>query len=114
MYLYLDVKKVISMEKCIFRDKKGSSLASTMIYPLTDSSMSSDVPRDGILEHQFNKSLESFSPCYSQYLLQYWRILKKTIFFSGFKNPLICKKPAIQENSSLIFSSVEKQTKTRV
>jgi hypothetical protein len=25
--------------------------------------------RDGILEHQFNKSLESFAPCYSRSLL---------------------------------------------
>ncbi len=25
--------------------------------------------RDGILEHQFNKRLESFAPCYSQSLL---------------------------------------------
>ncbi len=44
----------------------------------------------------------------------YWRIVKKTTFFSGFKNPII-KKSAKQENSSLlIFFSVEKQTKTRV
>ncbi len=26
-------------------------------------------PRDGILGHQFNKRLESFAPCYSQFLL---------------------------------------------
>jgi hypothetical protein len=30
---------------------------------------------DGILEHQFNKRLESFAPCYSLSLLN-WRILK--------------------------------------
>jgi hypothetical protein len=43
---------------------------------------------DGILGHQFNKRLESFAPCYSHYPLGlYWRILKKTILFSAFKNP---------------------------
>jgi hypothetical protein len=57
---------------------------------------------DGILEHQFNKRLESFVPCYSQSLLL--RILKKTILFSGFK-PLT-KKSAKQENWSLLMNSV--------
>jgi hypothetical protein len=42
----------------------------------------------------------------------YWRILKKPIFSSGFKNPLI-KNPRYKK-TRLIFSSVEKQTKTRV
>jgi hypothetical protein len=49
----------------------------------------------------------------------YWWILKKTIFFSGFKNP--CKKSAKQANSSLFMNSilwngkvrVENQTKNR-
>jgi hypothetical protein len=48
----------------------------------------------------------------------YWRIFKKTILFSGFKNPY--KKSAKQENSSLFMKSillngkmkVENQTKT--
>jgi hypothetical protein len=61
------------------------------------------LPRDGILGHQFNKILESLAPSYSQSLL-YWRILKKTIFFSGFKNPY--KKSAKQENSSLFENSI--------
>jgi hypothetical protein len=34
----------------------------------------------------------------------YWRILKKTILFSGYKNP--CKKSAKQENSSLFMKSI--------
>ncbi len=40
---------------------------------------------DGILGHQFNKRLESFSPCFHRPF--YWRMLKKTKVFSGFKNP---------------------------
>ncbi len=40
--------------------------------------------RDGILGHKFSKR-ESFAPCYSQPF--YWRILEKTILFSGLKNP---------------------------
>ncbi len=50
----------------------------------------------------------------------YWRILKKTILFSGFKN--YTKKSAKQENSSLFMNSIlqsgkmrlENQKKTRV
>ncbi len=36
--------------------------------------------------------------------LFYWRILEKTILFSGFKNPY--KKIRKQENSSLFMNSV--------
>jgi hypothetical protein len=43
--------------------------------------------RDGILGHQFNKRFEYFDPGCSPSLLSYWRILKKTILFSGYKNP---------------------------
>jgi hypothetical protein len=50
----------------------------------------------------------------------YWRILKKTILFSGYKNPY--KKCTKQENKGLFMNSilekgkirVENQTKTRV
>jgi hypothetical protein len=50
----------------------------------------------------------------------YWRILKKTILFSGLKNPY--EKSTKQENSSLFKNSilqngkmrVENQTKTRI
>jgi hypothetical protein len=38
-----------------------------------------------ILEHQFNRRLESFAPCYSQSLLL--ADLKKTRFISGFNDP---------------------------
>jgi hypothetical protein len=46
-----------------------------------------NISRDGILGRQVNKRLETFASCYSQSLLLYWRILKKTVLLSGFKNP---------------------------
>ncbi len=43
---------------------------------------------DGILGYQFNKRLESYALCYSVFHSPFsWRILKKNILFSGFKNP---------------------------
>ncbi len=42
----------------------------------------------------------------------YWRILKKTILYSGFKNTY--KKSAKQENSSLFMNSILKNGKMRV
>jgi hypothetical protein len=47
-------------------------------------------PRVGILGHQFDKRLESFAPS----LPFYWRILKKTILFSGFE--ILSKKSVKQ------------------
>jgi hypothetical protein len=41
-----------------------------------------------------------------------WRILKKTVLFSGFKNPY--KKSAKQENSSLFMNSILYNEKMRV
>jgi hypothetical protein len=40
--------------------------------------------RDGILGHQFDKRLESFTPCYSQSFC--WWIFKKIRLKSGFIN----------------------------
>jgi hypothetical protein len=39
--------------------------------------------RDGILEHQFEKRLESFALCYSQSF--YWRIFEENLKNSDFK-----------------------------
>ncbi len=52
---------------------------------------------DGILGHQFNKSVKYFAQCYSQSLLRGFQ--RKTILLSGFKNPH--KISTKQENSSL-------------
>jgi hypothetical protein len=41
--------------------------------------------RDGILGHQFDKRLEPFPP-HAIHSPFYWRILKKTRLYSGFKN----------------------------
>jgi hypothetical protein len=41
---------------------------------------------------------------YAIYNPFYWRILKKTILYSGFKNTY--KKSAKQENSSLFMNSI--------
>jgi hypothetical protein len=52
--------------------------------------------RNGILGHQFNKKTSLlFHAIHSPLYLQY---LKKTILFSGFKNPY--KKSTKQENSN--------------
>jgi hypothetical protein len=40
--------------------------------------------RDRILEHQFDKRLEPFAPCYSQFLLLV-DFKKKPILYSGLK-----------------------------
>ncbi len=54
--------------------------------------------RDGIIRHKFNKRFVYFAPGYSRPF--YWRISKKTILFSGFKNPYnVVRKP--DKNSSL-------------
>jgi hypothetical protein len=60
--------------------------------------------RDGILGRRFDKSLESFAPCYS--LSFYWRIFKEnqTLQYSGFINAY--KKSAKQENSNLFVDSI--------
>jgi hypothetical protein len=60
--------------------------------------------RDGILGHQFNKRLESFDPCYSQSLLLADFNFKKT--FSSLVLKMLPKKPAKQENSSLVMNSI--------
>jgi hypothetical protein len=57
--------------------------------------------RDGILGNQFNKRLLLLHAIRSPF---YWRILKKTILFSGFK--ILTKKSATQENSSLFMNSI--------
>jgi hypothetical protein len=58
-----------------------TSVGSTLILW----SRSCNKSRDGILGHQFNKRLESFA--YDIYSPFCWRILKKTILYSGFNNP---------------------------
>jgi hypothetical protein len=45
--------------------------------------------REGILGHQFNKRLGRLL-LYAIHNPFFWQILKKTVVFSGFKNP--CKK----------------------
>jgi hypothetical protein len=57
---------------------------------------------DGILEHQFNKKSRVF--CSMLFTVRfYWRISKKTILFTGFKN--LYKKSTKQENSSQFLNS---------
>ncbi len=74
---------------------------------------------DGILGHQFKKRLESFAPCYSNSPF-YWRILRKTILFSGFQNPYkkICKTRKLESVLEKHFVERKnvgrKQDKTRV
>jgi hypothetical protein len=63
------------------------------------------------LDNKFDKRVESFAPCYAQSLKLYLRILKKTILFSGFKNPY--QKSAKQEDSSLFMNSILKNEEMR-
>jgi hypothetical protein len=62
------------------------------------------IARDGILGHQFNNRLESFASCPF-----YWRILKKTILYSGFNNPFKKIRETRNKNGK---KRVENQTKT--
>ncbi len=59
--------------------------------------------RDGILGHQFRTKDESLL-LHDIHSAFYWRILKKTVLYSGFNNPY--KKYAKQQNSSLFMNSI--------
>jgi hypothetical protein len=58
------------------------------------------------LDIKFSKRLESFAPCYSQYLST-GGFERKAILFSGFKNPY--KKSVKKENWSLFMNSILEQ-----